>query len=121
MKSVLIIDDEDPVRSMLRRFFEKKGYLVKDAPNGKCGIEAFRKTPTDVAIIDIFMPIQEGLSTILTLHDEFPNVKIIAITGGSLGQTDYLQHARMFGAVETFMKPVELALLLQSVEQLTSS
>ena len=73
--------------------------------NGKTGIEFFRQDPLDLVITDIIMPEKEGLETIQELRFEFPDVKIIAISGGGKGgENNYLQMAQGFGAEITFSK-----------------
>jgi CheY-like chemotaxis protein len=82
MVRILIIDDNDPFRYLLRLTLEQAGYEVVDACNGREGLSRYRAAPTDVVIIDLFMPTQEGLETIQALRRERPTVKIIAISGG---------------------------------------
>jgi len=64
MARILIIDDDDQLRRMLRKILEKDGYEILEAPDGKVGSELYRKDPVDLIISDIFMPNQEGLRTI---------------------------------------------------------
>ncbi len=63
------------------------------------------------------MPDQDGLETTATLRREFPNVKVIAITGGSdmNGILNFLDVAKMLGAHSTLQKPLEMKVLLDMV------
>ncbi len=120
MPFILVIDDDDQFRTMLREMLERAEYEVADAPNGKEGIRLYRENPADLVITDIIMPEKEGIETIMELKRDFPDVKIIAISGG--GQIDpekYLYMAGRLGAKRTFAKPVEREELLKAVGELT--
>lgn len=119
MPHILIIEDDEQVRLMLRMTFESKGYEVDTAPNGKEGIKRYREKQADVVITDLIMPEKEGLETILELRNEFQNAKIIAISGGGkLSPDGYLKVAADFGAEFTFPKPVPTEQLVDAVESL---
>ena len=78
-----------------------------------------RSRPADVLITDIFMPDQDGLETIQQFRSEFPQVKIIAMSGGgdTLRNVSYLFSARELGAVQVLRKPFEKEALLDVVRQ----
>ena len=121
MKRVLIVDDDDQFRLMLRRLLEKEGYEVHEAIDGKQGIETFRRLRTDLVITDIIMPEKEGVETIVALRQEFPSIKIIAISGGGRNAPgDYLMLANKLGAQVTMEKPLDRNRLLREVETLTA-
>lgn len=115
-RSILIIDDDEQTRLLLRRVLEEAGHLVSEAPNGQEGLRLFRQTPIALVITDLFMPDMDGLEVTRVLHRESPTVKIIAITGGS-GKRDFLDIAKRLGAHRTMNKPISIADLLQAVEQ----
>lgn len=119
MARVLIIDDEDQAREMLRQWLERSGYEVAEAENGDVGVRLFRENPADLIITDILMPEKEGLETIIDLRREKPDVKIIAISGGGkYCSQDYLEVAEKFGANHSFAKPVDLHELLECIREL---
>jgi YesN/AraC family two-component response regulator len=119
MKSILIIDDEEQIRTMLRNLLERLGYEVVEAPDGKKGIRLFRKSPTDLIITDIVMPEKEGIELIMELKQEFPDVKIIAISGGGHNDPEnYLSLAKELGAQRIVAKPFEKEDLLKAVREL---
>ena len=82
MARILIIDDEEKFRKMLRQMLERAGHEVVEAPDGKEGVKLYREKLTDLIITDIFMPEKEGIQTIKELKRDFPEAKIIAISGG---------------------------------------
>ncbi|HET6673737.1 MAG TPA: response regulator [Nitrospiraceae bacterium] len=118
MSSVLVVDDEDAVRRLIRETLGQAGYQVSEARDGKEGLLRYRQTPADLVIMDILMPDQDGLESILTLRREFPAAKIIAITGGSdmIGILNFLDVAKMLGARRTLQKPFDMNHLLDAVQ-----
>ncbi|MGH7181040.1 MAG: response regulator [Nitrospiraceae bacterium] len=118
MPSVLVVDDEDQLRQLIREILEQAGYQVTEARDGKEAVLQYRLAPADVVIMDILMPEQDGLETTSTLRREFPNVKIIAITGSSemIGILSFLDVAKMLGAHRTLQKPFEMQTLLDTVQ-----
>lgn len=119
MACILVIDDDAYVRLMLRSVLEHEGYEVRDAGNGKEGEKCYRENPVDLVIMDIFMPEKEGLETIMDLKRDFPDVKIIAISGGGqIGPENYLNMAKDLGAMRIFLKPVERKELLKAIGEL---
>lgn len=119
MASLLIIDDDFEVREMLRQMFERCGHEVVAAHNGGAAIMILNEKPVDLIITDIIMPEKEGVETITEIKRDFPNIKIIAISGGGLlGPDVYLEIAKTVGAERTFTKPVERNKLLKAIEDL---
>jgi CheY-like chemotaxis protein len=118
MPRILLIDDDHDFRSMLRTALEHDGYTVEEAQNGYEGIRRYRAAPADLVITDILMPEQEGLETIRELRQEFPAVKIIAMSGGGrTGNLNFLSLARRFGALLTLQKPFTLQEFREAVHQ----
>ena len=115
-RSILIIDDNEQIRTFLRKVLEQAGYMVTEAPNGQEGLRQFRQTPTALVITDLLMPDSDGLEVTMALHRESPTVKIIVLTGGS-GQRDFLEVAKLLGAHRTMRKPITITELLQAVQQ----
>ncbi|MDP1770543.1 MAG: response regulator [Nitrospirota bacterium] len=115
-RSILLIDDNDQIRTLLRRVLEEAGYFVMDAANGREGIQQFRETPAELVITDLLMPDSDGLEVTMTLRRESPHVKIIALTGG-VGNLNLLEVAKLLGAHRTMKKPFEMTDLLEAVQQ----
>jgi CheY-like chemotaxis protein len=115
-RSILLIDDNDQIRALLRRVLEEAGYFVIDAANGREGLRRFRETPVALVITDLLMPDSDGLEVTMTLRRESPHAKIIALTGGA-GEPNLLEVAKLLGAHRTMKKPLELAELLEAVQQ----
>jgi len=118
-KRILVIDDEDLIRDLVKEMLEAEGYGVSTAANGKEGLRLYRKELPDLIITDIFMPEMEGLETIRELQSVTPNVKIMAISGGGeKGMISFLAFAKRFGALRTLEKPFSREELLTAVKEL---
>lgn len=117
MSSVLVVDDQDQVRQLIRETLEHAGYEVEEARDVKEGLERYRAKSVDLVIMDILMPDQDGLEGIMTLRREFPESRVIAMTGGAdeIGLLNVLDIAKMFGARRTLHKPFDLQVLLDTV------
>ena len=119
MTRILIIEDDNVVREMLCDMLEEDGHEAVEATDGEKGILLYRKAPTDLVITDIIMPNKDGIETIMELTAEYPDVKIIAISGGSrMIPTNFLGTAEKFGALRTIQKPFERSELLGAVREL---
>jgi len=114
-----VIDDEEEVRDIIKQMLELEGYEVITAVDGNQGIKLFKQEPADLVITDIIMPDKEGIETIIELRNQFPDVKIISISGGGrIGPHDYLNMAKKLGAERSFTKPFERKKLLKAIEEL---
>lgn len=114
MATILVIDDEELVRVLLRTALEAEGYEVTEAVNGRQGLDLYRHKPTDLVITDIVMPELSGLGMLLELMREFLDVKVIAISGAG-GEKNVLDVAKLLGARQTFQKPFNVPQLLVAV------
>ena len=112
--TILIIDDTESVRALLRFALEAAGYKVTEAANGRQGLEQYRQRPTDLVITDILMPEMNGLDMLLELTREFLHAKVIAISGAG-GEDNVLDVAKLLGARRTFQKPFSIPQLLRAV------
>jgi DNA-binding response OmpR family regulator len=108
-KRILIIDDDLAVRDALITILEEHGYEVITAVNGAEGLAVFRRERPDLLVTDIVMPVKEGLQTIREIREEWPDVKIIAISGGSRTERhDFLDIALQLGARDVIVKPFDV-------------
>jgi DNA-binding NtrC family response regulator len=106
MACILIIDDEADLRATMRAALEQDGHEVFEAKNGTGGLALLDKIPVELVITDILMPEKDGLETIVALHRDRPDIRIIAISGGGNdGGTRFLSIAEKFGASRILAKP----------------
>ena len=121
MAVIMIIDDEEDLRKMLRMAFDREGHQVVEVPTGRTALEEFENCRPDLVITDIFMPEKDGIETILDLKEAYPDCKIIAYSGGGemgVGTRYTLESARDFGAERVFAKPLNLQSFMEAVEEL---
>jgi len=122
MARILVIDDDEQVRLMIRAMLERIGHQVVEAPDGVVGLQIFHDCPADLVITDIVMPQKGGIATIYELLREYPDLRIIALSGGGASRgTDYLAIARQIGASRTISMPVDMEELTEAVGELLSS
>jgi CheY-like chemotaxis protein len=122
MAKILVVDDDDLLRSLLREWGHAAGHRVFEAVNGNAGIAAFEEHHPDMVITDIFMPDSEGLGMIRKLRKQHPHVKIIAMSSGSdKVQADFLHVAKEMGAVATLYKPFTVDELSAAVAKVLGS
>ncbi|MBE0617583.1 MAG: response regulator [Proteobacteria bacterium] len=122
MARILIIDDEEDVRSTLRQMLEVAGHQVDEAAEGEEGVRRFSLRPHDLVITDILMPVKGGLTTIREIRERYPQAKILAISGGGKDKKlSFLSTARTFPGVRTLGKPFSRADLLTTVQELLAS
>ena len=119
MADILVIDDEAPLRSLIRRALAPFGHDVVEAEDGVQGIKRFASAPADLIITDIVMQGMEGMETIRSLRRLSADVPIIAMSGGGRGSAgDYLAVALALGASRTLTKPFKLGVLTGMVNEL---
>ncbi len=119
MSHILIIDDEVQIREVLRTVLERVGYTVSEAGDGIQGLRVYSDGGIDLVVTDIIMPHKGGIDTIMDLRRDFPDVKIIAISGGGMcGEVSYLDMAIGVGADRAIGKPFVLDDFLAAVEEL---
>jgi CheY-like chemotaxis protein len=117
---ILLVEDDEAVREILRKTLVSAGHDVEEAPNGVVALAAYRRQASDVVITDLVMPEKNGLEAIMELRSLDPAVKIIAMSGGgrSLGPGQlYLESARLFGALRILSKPFTAQALLKMVSE----
>jgi DNA-binding response OmpR family regulator len=116
MAKIIVVDDEPSILLMLKKMLEKVGHEVDTASNGNEGIILFEKNKHDLLITDIIMPEKEGMETIIELRKKYPDLKIIAISGGGrISPEGYLPGAKLLGANMVFQKPLVQKEFLEAV------
>ena len=116
MARILVVDDEAMLRGVVRKMLERNGHEVFDAADGALGIEAYRRLLTDIVLTDIVMPNKDGIQLIIELKKEFPNVRLIAMSGGArTSERDFLEVAKQYGVRQVLQKPFSRAELETAV------
>lgn len=119
MTKVLIADDDADLRLTLKLAIELAGYAVELAANGQQALALQRECHADFLITDIFMPDGDGFEAIDWFRREFPQTRIIVISGaGKLARREYLSTAALIGVDATLQKPFEIETLLATLRSL---
>ena len=116
---ILIVDDDEAVRSVIRRSLERAGYGVREAREGGAALKLLASAPADLVITDLVMPDMEGIALILSLRKSHPKLPVIAMSGGGRMRPEgYLDIARNCGAARILAKPFDVEDLIAMVQQL---
>jgi YesN/AraC family two-component response regulator len=119
MARILLIDDDESVRTILYLTLSHHGHNVMEASNGKEGLDLFRSTSPDLVITDIVMPEKEGFEVLMKIRKRNPALKVIAISGGGLhNAAHYLHTAKLLGAAKVLAKPFSNEALMTAVNEL---
>jgi DNA-binding response OmpR family regulator len=119
--SVLIVDDNADMQSFVKIVLERAGFEAQVAADGERALALQRAHPVDVLITDIFMPERDGIELIHQFKSAFPQVKIIAMSGGGrISKRDYLPLAADIGADLVLRKPFAADTLLSMLRDLVT-
>lgn len=118
-QSILIVEDDEAVRSALRRTLVREGYEVREAREGGAALKLLASAPSDLVITDMIMPDMEGIALIIALRKDRPKLPVIAISGGGrVGMNNYLGIAEGCGASRVLAKPFQAKQILAFVQEL---
>jgi len=131
MTKVIVIDDEEDIRITLKEVFTRAGFDVEVASNGDEGMSLLREHGADLVVTDIIMPGRDGVETARNIRTEFPETKIIVMSGGgnaaplgyepaAITTTAYLASAAAIGADLTLTKPFDREELIKAATELTA-
>jgi DNA-binding NtrC family response regulator len=115
---VLVVDDDDEMRTLLRRTLEFDGYEVTERDRGTHVLEALRGAPFDLIILDKEMPGLTGLDLLPILRREFPQVPVVLVT--AFGGRQIAASALRLGAASYLEKPFRLGQLRDVIDGLIS-
>ncbi len=115
MKKVLIIEDEEKIRRVVKNYLEKNGYEVYEADNGISGLKIFRQNKFDVVILDIMLPEMDGWSICREIRGE-STVPVLMLTARSAEEDEIF--GLELGADDYLKKPFSLAVLLARIKVL---
>ncbi|HXO85727.1 MAG TPA: response regulator [Gemmatimonadales bacterium] len=122
MACIVVIDDQEPIRRIVRRALEQAGHEVLDASDGEGGLQLLASHSADAVISDIFMPGMDGIQTLRQIRKQFPGVRVIVMSGGdSSGMLDLRRDAELLGAVKSLPKPFTTHEIVEVVNSVLES
>ncbi|MBI3189078.1 MAG: response regulator [Ignavibacteriales bacterium] len=112
--SILVVDDEDGLRTLVASELTRIGFKVESAGDGDLAIATLRRSKFDIAILDIKMPKVDGIEVLKFIHTNCPSTKAIMLTG--FADLSYAMECKRYGAVDFIGKPFNFQDLLSTIE-----
>ncbi|MCL1896910.1 MAG: response regulator [Clostridiales bacterium] len=114
MQKIMIVDDAAFMRMMIRENLKKAGFSdFVEAGNGEEAVALFSQTHPDLTLLDITMPVKDGLAALQEIRKEDPGAKVIMCS--AMGQESMVIEAVRFGALDFIVKPFKPERLVQTV------
>lgn len=118
--AVIVVVDDDPTIQMIAAELLRQGdHAVVAASDGDEALRILAAMKVDLVVMDMLMPNKDGLETIIEARGLYPDLRILAISsGGRVGVGDLLRMARLFGANETYVKPLRMDSFAATVDRM---
>ncbi|MCC7070856.1 MAG: protein kinase [Deltaproteobacteria bacterium] len=113
-RHILVAEDDDTNRTMLRLYLEKRGFTVSAVSNGLEVLEALDQGPFDLVLLDWMMPVLSGIDALARLRQSHPDLPVIMLT--AVGGTTDVVGALELGADDYVTKPYELPVLMARID-----
>ncbi len=115
--SILVVDDEPELRELIQLVLRGAGHAVVGAADGREAAQMIASQPFDIVMTDLIMPERDGLEFIAEVRAKYPNVRVIAMSGGGhIARDSYLRIAQGFGAHAILEKPFENREVFSAIE-----
>jgi DNA-binding NtrC family response regulator len=116
--SILVVDDEDALRTVLSGELINEGYDVKSAADGDEAISEVERSPFDLVLLDIKMPRMNGFEVLKYIKDKHSKTKVVMLTG--FADLKNAIESKKLGADDFVSKPYDLVDLLTTIERVLS-
>ena len=112
-RTVLVVEDFDDTRTMIRLLLEMKGCRVLEALNGREAVEAASAhcSEIDLILMDLRMPVMTGVEATRRIHGQSETCRVPIVAMSAHCEGDWREEALAAGAVECFSKPIEFGLI----------
>lgn len=117
--SILVVDDEDALRTVLSSELESEGYVVATAGDGDDAIAVLQGKAFDLVLLDIKMPRVDGFEVLRFIKERYPATKVIMLTG--FADLKNAIESKKLGAEDFVSKPYDLVDLLTTIERVLTS
>lgn len=116
-KRILVVDDAAFMRMMLKDILSKNGYIVcGEAADGAAAIKAYEELKPDLTLMDITMPVMDGLQALRQIKQADPGARVVMCS--ALGQQSQVIEAIKAGAADFIVKPFQPARVLEAVKKI---
>ncbi|MBP8613760.1 MAG: response regulator [Firmicutes bacterium] len=115
MAKILVVDDAMFMRNKTSRLLQENGYEVVEASNGEEAVERYVKENPDLVLMDITMPILDGIESLKQMKEHDPEARVVMVT--ALGQKSMVLEALKAGARDFIVKPFQSDTLLEAVRK----
>lgn len=119
MARLLIVDDEPSIRRIIQLMLKNSGHELFTAGNGREAMQILNKEEIDLILLDVVMPEQGGLETIMQIRNGFPHIKLIIISGKVPVENDAFRNLiDQYGVARVFDKPFEKEDIMRAIDEL---
>jgi two-component system response regulator (stage 0 sporulation protein F) len=113
---ILVVDDQLGVRSLLTTVLGDIGYKVVTASNGDEGVLLAKELRPKLIIMDIKMPVKDGITALYEIKDQFPDIMVVMMT--AYGEVETIEQIKKGGAVGFLLKPFDIESFIKYVNNL---
>lgn len=114
-KKILVTDDQVGIRRLLTEILKPQGYEVYECSDGLQAIEFLKGNTVDLVLLDMKMPILDGITTLKKIKDLNIDAKVVIMT--AFGELKVTKDAQKLGALDYILKPFDIIQLLEVVEK----
>lgn len=126
-KSILLVDDEEDLRTIMGTKLEAAGYEVTTATNGKEALDMMRSNKPDLVIMDVKMPVMNGVEAVTEMKgdDDLKGINVVFLT--NFGEEDIEnswideKYAKEIGALGHIRKTDDLSVIVERINELVGS
>ena len=115
MKKILVVDDEESVRMILKQMLEMGGFASEEVGNGKEALDKLCAAPFDMLITDINMPVMDGVELLKNSKEKYPSMPVIFIT--AYGKDKVILQAMRTGLADFIEKPFRMDDVIKTVKE----
>jgi CheY-like chemotaxis protein len=112
--TILVVDDDEPTRTIMAEILEEEGYVAEVAADGVEGLQAVEALAPDLVVTNITMPVMDGQALTEVLHEQETETPVVMVSASSKGE----QIAEQSGAAAFVEKPFEIDELVDTVTTL---
>jgi DNA-binding NtrC family response regulator len=114
LPKILLVDDEDRFRTNLKKMLAAQGFDVTARASGPEALDELARQPYDVILLDVRMPVMDGLETLAAIKKNHPDSEVIILTGHA--SVDAAAEIIRLGAAEFLLKPSPLEEIIAKIE-----